>query len=170
MKKQTLQYDASVLIASAIGAEPFRCWRNAALTVLAFPDLFAFGTYIEGWIIIPRMQTIAVMEHGWCLAPDLGIIDPTIVLLEPQVSAVEYFPGFERAGQGFAQQVESKVVPLVCNSQYGQDGMEHTGYRQSYEVAHKRAHALARERQLSPTAVTIHRRSTQRGATFIGYR
>ena len=34
-------YPLSAAVAIAIQAEPYRCWRNAALAVILLPELFA---------------------------------------------------------------------------------------------------------------------------------
>jgi hypothetical protein len=62
---QSYDYDYSVLVAGSIEAEAFRCWRNAALALMCLPTLFAAGSYVEGWIVLPRQRSIAIIEHGW---------------------------------------------------------------------------------------------------------
>lgn len=74
-------YTLSVEVAVVIGAERYRCWRNAALAVLLLPELFHLGTYIEGWVVVPRQRVIEIIEHGWCKTPDQRIVDPTITLI-----------------------------------------------------------------------------------------
>lgn len=157
----------SIGVAVLIEAEPLRCWRNAALATLQFPGLFALGAYVEGWIVVPRTQEIAIVEHGWCTSPEAGIVDPSIVLIEKREQPVFYFPGFELSGSSVAQHIAGKTVPLVCNSQYGRDGMGHHGYKHSYEQAWQCAHKLARERHLPQTAVHVSTRDTRRGLTII---
>ena len=160
-------YALSLIIAHSIHAEPFRCWRNAALAVLLFPELFAAGTYDEGWIVIPRASSIEIREHGWCTSPDLGILEPSLVLVEAWEQPLFYFPGLTLAGQDLASQIAGQILPRVCHSHYGPDGMGHPGYKQSYEQAWKRARELADERQLPSTAITVQTRSTRKGFTII---
>ncbi len=157
----------SIGVAVLIKAEPLRCWRNAVLATLQFPGLFALGAYVEGWIVVPRTQEIAIVEHGWCTSPEAGIVDPSIVLIEKREQPVFYFPGFELAGSSLAQHIAGKTVPLVCNSQYGRDGMRHHGYKHSYEQAWLCAQNLARERHLPQTAIHVSTRDTRRGLTII---
>lgn len=163
----------SILAAVTIGAEPSRCWRNAVLTVLTFPPLFAEGTYIEGWIVVQRANRIEIVEHGWCRSPLAGIVDPTIVLrssiltMESWQQAITYFPGFEVPGKQIKEHVEGKTVPLVCNAQYGQDGMEHPGYKRSYEQADQHARKLADQQGLPATAITVSTHNGEQGFTIV---
>lgn len=160
MDQNRLHATISKVIAAAIGARPLQCWRNAALAVLQFPELFATGHYIEGWIVLPKSDGIEVVEHGWCQSPLLGIIDPSIVLIEDQDQPVFYFPGFELSGKTLASRLAGKTVPLVCNTEYGHDGMGHQGYRHSYEQAQRQARNLAHQQQLPPSAIFLSTRST----------
>jgi hypothetical protein len=144
--------ERSLLVALAVRAEPLRCWRNAALAVLQLPDLL---TYIEGWIVVPEKRFIRILEHGWCRAPEIGIVDPSIMFFGEQAHAISYFPGFEIAGHDFPLRVSGQVLPLVCHSQYGEDGLGHQGYKQSYDEAWQHARNLAQERQLPLTAITV---------------
>jgi hypothetical protein len=162
-----MQYEISLLVAFAIGAEPLRCWRNAALAVLEFPNL----TYVEGWIVIPGKESIKVVEHGWCTSPTFGIIDPSLVLLEEQEPA-SYFPGFEIDGHEFLLRMlrstpDGRVLPLMCHAQYGEDGMGHEGYKQAYDKAWQRAREVAQERQLPSSAINVSTRSGQLGYTVV---
>jgi len=54
-------YDLSAIVAGRIGAEPLRCWRNSAISVFLLSDLFAAGSYVEGWIVLPRQKCIAII-------------------------------------------------------------------------------------------------------------
>lgn len=170
MNTDQFHYALSVVIAVTIGAEPLRCWRNAVLAMLTFPEVFASGTYVEGWIVLPRTGRIEIAEHGWCLSPEVGIVDPSLVLIEKHDQPMHYFPGFELPGESLPQQLAGKTVPLVCNSHYGRDGMEHPGYKQSYERAWQCACDLARERHLPQTAITVSTRDTKRGLTIVNHR
>ena len=151
-----LNPEISLLTAMVIDAEPFQCWRNAMLAVLRVPELF---TYVEGWIVIPRRQSIGIVEHGWCTASTFGIIDPSIVLLDVPEQEVRYFPGFEIVGHDFLSRIPGQVLPLVCNAQYGEDGMGHKGYKQAYDDAWLHARELAQERQIPLSAISVSTRS-----------
>ena len=167
MDTNLLHYELSVEVALAIKAEPLRCWKNAALAVLTFPRLFALGTYDEGWIVVPRNQVIAIIEHGWCTSPEIGIVDPSIVLIESREQPVTYFSGLEIPGGKLHQYISGKTIPLVCNSHYGRDGMRHKGYKQSYDKAWQWAQKLAQERQLPQNAIKVSTRDGKRGLTLI---
>jgi hypothetical protein len=123
---------------------------------------------VEGWMVIPRTHDIEIVEHGWCTSPDVGIVDPSIVLIEKREQPVFYYPGFELPGDRLPLHLAGKTVPLVCNSHYGRDGMGHPGYKQSYEKAWQHACDLAQERNLPQTAITISTRDTRRGLTIVG--
>lgn len=167
MNEMRVHSTLSVIVALAIGAEPLRCWRNAALAALSFPKIFAEGSYVEGWTVIPREQFIEIVAHGWCSSPDVGIVDPSLVFERPD-QPIWYFPGFELPGGKVAQHIAGKTVPLVCNSQYGSDGMGHLGYKQSYNQAWRLAQELATERSLPQDAIKVSSRDrTRRGFTII---
>jgi hypothetical protein len=167
MDTNQFHYALSVVVAAHIGAEPLRCWRNAALATLTFPRLFDGGIYVEGWIVVARTTTIGIIEHGWCVSPLAGIIDPSVVLTEQRDQPVIYIPGFELTRANLLQSLSGKTVPLVCNSHYGKDGMGHPGYKQSYEQALQHAQDLMQKRHLSEDALHISTRDPQRGVTII---
>lgn len=173
MQRMHLNVSFSLRAAAAIAAEPARCWRNAVLVVLTFPPLFAEGTYVEGWIVVQRANSIEIVEHGWCRSPLAGIVDPTIVLrpsillMDSWPQAITYFPGFELPGKQIKEHVAGKTVPLVCHSQYGQDGMQHPGYKRSYEQAYQHARKLAGEQGLPATAITVSKRTGRVGVTIV---
>lgn len=160
-------YDLSVEVALVIGAESLRCWRNAALAVLLLPELFAFGTYVEGWIAVPREKMIEIVEHGWCVAPDHGIVDPSVVLTEKRDQPVFYFPGRELASDELRRLLAGSTLPLVCHSQYGDNGMGHSGYKQAYDKAWRQAKELATQKRLPACAINVSTRNPRRGITVI---
>ncbi len=160
-------YVLSMLVAGSIGAESFRCWRNAALAVMCLPNLFAAGFYVEGWIVLPRQSRIAIVEHGWTTIPDLLIIDPTMVLMEKPSQPVSYFPGYVLSREQLSELLSGSIVPLVRHTAYGDDGMKHSGYRAAYEQAWETARALAQEMQLQETAIQVSARDSRRGLTII---
>ena len=160
-----LDYPLSKAIAVSVGAEQFRCWRNAALAILLLPDLFTSGVYIEGWIVLPRETIIEICAHGWCTA--FGkILDPSIVMIEEQEQAMYYFPGLELQRRQLESSLHGSTLPLVCNSHYGRDGMAHTRYKEAYENAWQKAQELAKEYQ-SPPAIRVNTRASGRGVTII---
>ena len=170
MEGHRSNYALSVLIAIAIRAEPLRCWRNAALTVLTFPTVFTGGAYVEGWIVIPRAHMVEIVEHGWCVSPSVGILDPSLVFIETRDQPVFYFPGFEFPGNNVSQSIAGKTIPLVCNTNYGSDGMGHHRYKQSYEQAWQQACEEAQERRLPQSAIKVSRHTIKHGLTHIADR
>jgi hypothetical protein len=166
MMKRT-QYHRSLVLAALIGAQPFRCWRNAALTMILFPKLFERGTYVEGWLVIPRSHRVDLVEHGWVTLPEVGILDPSLVLIEDPEQPVLSYPGFEIPGNRFAHEVDRHIFPLVCNSQDGKHGMGHRGYRESYRLARQRAQQLAQQRHLPPSSVSVRTKGGKREMTII---
>ncbi len=161
------QYPLSAAVAKFIRAEPYRCWRNAALAVVLLPDLFAFGRYVEGWVVVPREHAILVFEHGWCLTPGRLIVDPTSVLTEKRDQPVVFFQGSELSRPALCGLISGGLLPLVCHTCYGEDGMGHPGYKQGFLQAQQFARELAEARGLPPSAVTILKRSPVRGVTVI---
>jgi len=129
----------------------------AALSVLLLPKLFFSGTYIEGWIVVPRERPhiIEIIEHGWCKTFDQRIVDPTIVLMEDQDQRVFYFPRFELARAALGRSLSGSTLLLVCHSQYGKNGMQHEGYRLGLAAARKQAGELADEWSLPHSAIKV---------------
>jgi len=168
MESKELHYELSVMIARVIRAEPLRCWRNAALALLSLPQLFSSGTYVEGWIVIPKERNIVVCEHGWTMLPEGGVVDPSIVLLERPDQPLFYFPGFELSQERLSQHIAGKILPLVCHSQYGEDGMGHRDYAQSYTRACQCARELADTLHLPQEAIQTSSRDQRLGWTVIG--
>ena len=160
-------YTLSVGVAVVIGAELYRCWRNAALAVLLLPELFPSGTYVEGWIVVPRQKIIEIIEHGWCKTSDQRIVDPTIVLMEDRDQRVFYFPGSELSRDALGRSLPGSTLPLVCHSEYGKDGMQHAGYRLGFAEARKQAGELAEELRLPRSAIKVSSRDPRRGITLI---
>lgn len=160
-------YAYSVLIARRIEAERLRCWRNAALAVYLLPDLFASGSYVEGWIVVPRNRIIEIVEHGWSTVSDREIIDPSIVLVEKQSQQISYFPGYVLSRDQLCELLPGSTLPLVRHTQYGDDGMKHEGYRQAHSKAWQYAQDVAKERQFPLTAIKVSGRSPWRGVTAV---
>lgn len=160
-------YRFSVKVAYIIGAEPRRCWRNAALAVTLLPRLFAEGFYIEGWMVVPREKIIAVIEHGWSTVPGLGVVDPTVVLTEKPTQPIFYFPGYTLSRSQLSEILSGSKLPLVCHSQYGNDGMQHSSYQQAYHQALQRAQDIAKENHLPQTAIKVSRRDSRLGVTVM---
>jgi hypothetical protein len=160
-------YDLSAIVAGRIGAEPLRCWRNAAISVFLLSDLLACGSYVEGWIVLPRQKRIAIIEHGWATLPDRGIIDPTIILTEKQNQPVSYFPGYALSRDQVCGLLSGSILPLIRHSSYGDDGMKHRGYQVAYQQAWQRARELAKKRHLPQTAIKVSGRDSRRGITLV---
>jgi hypothetical protein len=160
-------YLFSLLVAEAISAEPLRCWRNAAFAVMFLPDLFSRGSYVEGWIVVPRKKIIEIIEHGWSIMPDLGIIDPSVVLIEKRGQPISYFPGYTLSRDLLSNLLPGSTLPLVCHSNYGSNGMEHHGYHNAYQQAWQRARRLAEKKQLPRTAIKVSRRDSRREVSII---
>lgn len=151
-------------MAARIDAHPQRCWRNAALAVTVFPPLTG---YVEGWMVLLRRRTIEIVEHGWCTLADGEIVDPSLVLAERKGQPVIYFPGNTLSKDELARQLPGSIVPLVCHTQYGKDGMGHSGYRQAYQDAWQQARGEAEKRHLPDSAIHERRRTSQRGMTLL---
>lgn len=161
-------YHHSFLLAHAIPAEPLRCWRNAVLAVGLFPQLFAGGAYVEGWVVVPKEHFIEIIEHGWGRTAEPRILDPTMVLREPPTQALAYYPGLEIAAHHLVQRTQGQILPLVCHREFGPDGMGHAGYKRAYDLARRQARTWARERNLPETAIQVSgRESNHRGITLM---
>ena len=167
MNGKYYDYDLSVVVAGRIGAEPLRCWRNAAIAVFLLSDLFAAGLYVEGWIVAPRERSIVIIEHGWSVIPDREIIDPTIVLTENQSQTISYFPGYVLSRDQLCDLLSGSTLPLVCHSYYGDDGMKHRGYQEAYNQAWEHARKLAKENHLPQTAIKVSGRDSRQGITLV---
>jgi hypothetical protein len=168
MPLQTYDYPLSAALAVCTHAEPYRCWRNAVIALLFNAALFQKASYVEGWIVLPRKTTIEIIEHGWIVA-DHTLIDPSLVLIEPEAQLVFYAAGLEFSREELPQHLQGKTLPLVCHSSYGNDGMGHPGY----QAAHAQAWAYAREqahiRHLSETAIVVSGQAPTGAATLIAY-
>jgi hypothetical protein len=164
MSKQIITtYDVidSLWLATAVEAKPLRCWRNAALAVVRFPDVFVGGSYIEGWIVLPRSREIILVEHAWCTLSDNRRLDPSLVLVEKPAQPVFFFAGLEIASADLLSRIQGQTLPLVCHSDYGEDGMQHPGYRQAYLDAWDAARRLAEAAHLSEEAIIVGSRNDQ---------
>lgn len=160
------EYLFSVLLAWCIQAQPYRCWLNAARACLQCTDLLVQPRYVEGWTVLPRAATIEVVEHGW-LMDEQYCYDPSLVLIEPRRQSAWYFVGFELPLSDLAHRLHGQILPLVCHSSYGPDGMGHPGYRQAYTQAWHCARELARQRHLPETAIVVGERTPAREMTVI---
>ena len=161
------EYPLSEGVAIAIQAEPYRCWRNAALAVILLPELFACGWYVEGWAVAPRASLIEVFAHGWGLTPGRRIVDPTSVLTEDRDQPLAFFPGRELSRPSLCSLISGSTLPLICHSQYGDDGMGHPGYKQAFDEAMKYARLLAVSQRLPQSDITVLERDRRRGMTVI---
>ena len=156
----------SMVLALRTQAEAFRCWRNAAVCIARLPALFQPGSYIEGWIVIPRLTRIDIQEHGWCRAGE-RLLDPTFALQEPEAPAVFHFPGFQIPAGELLDRIAGKVLPLVCQ-EYGEEGLGHEGYKRAYDQAWECARRSAALLHLPDTAIHVGRRDpAQRGWTVV---
>ena len=160
-------YPLSAAVAIAIQAEPYRCWRNAALAVILLPELFAFGMYVEGWAVTAWERVIEVFAHGWSLTPGHRIVDPTSVLTEESDQPMAFFPGRALSRPSLCRLIAGSTLPLICHSQYGDDGMAHPGYKQAFEGALRYARELAVSRGLLQSAIKVLERDPRRGVTVI---
>jgi hypothetical protein len=160
-------YDLSAIVAVMIEAEPWRCWRNAALAVFLLSDLFAAGSYVEGWIVVPRKKSIAIIEHGWSTTLGRGIIDPSIILTEKESQPICYFSGYEISRDELCGRLSGSALPLIRHSSYGTDGMEHHGYHAAYTQAWLCARKLAEEKQLPQTAIQVSGWDSQQMVTIL---
>lgn len=161
-------YHHSFLLAHVIRAEPLRCWRNAVLAVGLFPQLFAGGAYVEGWVVVPKDHFVEIVEHGWARTAEPRILDPTMVLREPPTQPLSYYPGLEVATQHLVQRTQGQVLPLVCHTTFGPAGMGHPGYKRAYDLAWLQAQTWARKKKLPETAIQVSgRESNHRGITLL---
>ncbi len=136
------EYRLSLRIALAIEAEPYRCWRNAALAMHLLPALFSTWYYIEGWVVLLRAHRIDLIEHGW-IALESQIVDPSLLLIERPEQPLCYFPGFRLFWEQLQQCLPGRTLPLVCHTQYGETGMAHCEYKDAYECTWQKALDLA---------------------------
>jgi hypothetical protein len=166
METDSYDYPVSVALAQRTHAEPYRCWRNAVIALLASGKLFARASYIEGWIVLPRPAIIEIVEHGWIVA-DQRIIDPSLALIEPLEQPVFYFAGLQLSYDELPDRLQGKILPLVCHSSYGADGMGFPGYQDASIQARRRARALADESHLPETAIVVSTRTSTGAVTVI---
>lgn len=168
MDRKNVSYDHDISIAAAalVGAEAYRCWRNAVLIMLVLSEWLPFAQYIEGWIVVPREGSIEIFEHGWIVDGE-RIIDASIVLIEDQSQHVYYFPGVCLGRKQLYRQLHGSTLPLVCHSQYGADGMAHREYKEAYEQAWQKARELATEKQIAQSAIQVGGRDPLIGITAI---
>ncbi|HZO71010.1 MAG TPA: hypothetical protein VFB60_02340 [Ktedonobacteraceae bacterium] len=157
----------SVQAARAIGAEPRRCWRNALLSIMLLPEIFADGRYVEGWLVVPKETRLEIVEHGWLQLPSRELVDPSLVLTEKPDQPACYFAGYTLSRSRLAALAPGGTLPLVCHSIYGDDGMSHREYRHAYTAAWQRARELAHKHQLPESTINEYRRTEARGMTLI---
>jgi hypothetical protein len=160
------QDQLSVLVALVIEAQPYRCWRNAALAMHLLPSLFSSWHYIEGWAVLPRETGIEIIEHGW-IARTTRIVDPSFLLIEHPDQPIFYFPGLSLSWEQLQQCLPGSILPLVCHTDYGETGMAHHGYQAAYEQAWHHARDLAQQKQLPTTTIQVRRRASQKGVTLL---
>lgn len=158
----------SAMVALSIGAEPYRCWRNAVLALFSCANLLEKPRYIEGWIVLPQPTTIQIAEHGW-ISSGPRLIDPSLVLTESREQTVCYFPGLVLTLDELPQRLQGKTLPLVCHSSYGSDGLLHPGYKQAHQQAWQCARELARQKNLPETAIVVWERAPTGTPTTIFY-
>lgn len=166
MIPDSYDYPLSVALAHHTHAEPYRCWRNAVVALLACADLLPNASYVEGWIVLPRPTTIDIVEHGWIMA-DQQILDPSLVLVEAAAQPVWYFAGFLVPSQDLAHRLQGTILPLVCHSSYGADGMGHPEYKDASTRARQYALHLAQQRHLPETALAVSGRAPTDAVTLI---
>lgn len=160
-------YALSVLVARTIGAEPYRCWHNAFLSIMVLPEVFADGSYVEGWFVVPKETSIEIVEHGWLQLPSGELVDPSVVLTEKPDHPACYFAGYTLSRSQLAALAPGSTLPLVCHSTYGDDGMSHAQYQRAYTMAWQRARELAYQHQLPESAIKEYRRTEARAMTLI---
>jgi hypothetical protein len=146
MGNQRLDIETSLFVAASIAAEPNACWGNAWDALVDFPDFFLGGAYIEGWLVIETETEIHIIEHGWCHMADRCVVDPTIVFLAGDWRTACYFAGYRLSSCQVAQIATGRTIPLpvVRNSGYRENGLEHADYRCAYEAARKEADARSK--------------------------
>jgi hypothetical protein len=65
-KQDDLDYDVSLYMAVATGAEPNTCFDNVLDMFKSFPDVFStHGKLIEGWYVVDLEDEVVINEHGW---------------------------------------------------------------------------------------------------------
>lgn len=159
----------SMMLGICTGTEPYRCWRNAVVALLSCATLLEEPQYVEGWIVLPRTTTITIIEHGW-IASGSHIFDPSIWLVESRAQPVFYFAGFSLSATEVPQRLHGKILPTVCNSDYGKDGLLHPGYKNAYQQAWQCAQEQAHEKHLLESAIVVSAQRTPTGtATLIPY-
>jgi hypothetical protein len=135
-----LAYAQSSIMGLYINAEWGHCYENCYPALFAFPEVFhPHGLFIEGWIVFTDSGKVVLMEHGW-LVRGIQLFDPTIVLVTMPDQPIAYFPGVTRTWPEM-EALENELFPHVRFEDYGEDGMQHPGYKAAYEAA--KAHALA---------------------------
>jgi hypothetical protein len=143
--QEVLDIERSRLLQQAVEATPHHSFENALKILLAFPDLFGRGAFIEGFLLVEEPDTVLVIEHGWCEANDGAVIDPTIVLQTSPDQSVFYVAGVRRSwGETVRLMTAGKSFPAVRDDHYGADGMGHPAYRAAFLAASEKSTALAR--------------------------
>lgn len=142
---EVLDLEQSRLLQQAVEAAPHHPFENALKILLAFPDLFGRGAFIEGFLLVEEPDTVFVIEHGWCETADGAVIDPTIVLQVSLGQPVFYVAGVRRSwGETVRLATAGQSFPAVRGDRYGADGMDHPAYRAAFLAASEKSAALAR--------------------------
>lgn len=146
--RETVQVALSRAIAAAIGAQKNHCAANAWRALILFPEHFrAGGHLVEGWLVIEDAAQVTLVEHVWCERANGQVVDPSILLLMPETTLVEYFPGVRR-GYTEAEALEGAWFPHVrFDGLHGADGLGHAGYQAAHAAARDRTYTLALKRQ-----------------------
>lgn len=146
--QEALLVSLSCAIGERIRALPNRCFDNAWRSFVSFPELFAAGAFVEGWIVLETEESVVLNEHGWCMLPGGTIIDPSILLLVPPEQPVYYFPAITRGWEEMQHLLEQEDItfPYVrFDGVHGEDGMLHSAYKAAYEAARAKVEQLAQE-------------------------
>lgn len=140
-----LDYDLSVQVAGLIHAHKNQCWRNARIALLHLPGLFLFARYTEGWLVVPDIHEIQIVEHGWMQNGRDRIVDPSVVLLAPKEQSLEYFAGVSVSWFHMREIPLEWPLPLIHLASPRGDGLDHPEYKAAYDAALARAEQLAQE-------------------------
>jgi hypothetical protein len=122
----TIDRETSYALAERLDIHPKQCWRNAALTASAMPNV----TYVEGWVVDTANQAMMPIEHGWVEREDGTILDPTLYFW-PARSRPHYFAGVRYTAKEIrAQLADKNELPFVWKGN-GWGGLRHPAYNKA---------------------------------------
>lgn len=146
-RQDDLDSDTSLVLAEIIDAQPNTCFDNVLDMLKLFPQISAYGWFVEGWYVVDLADEVVVNEHGWYELPNGRILDPTVEILVPSGRPVYYFTGVKRSWKQVRAILRKKGdiwFPYVrAVGTYGNDGLKHPTYKAAHDAALQKVYSLA---------------------------